>query len=86
MAQGAVSAGFPRQLTISASTDGTTWQPVWQGPTGARTVAAALDDPLDVRVLIEFPPVEARTLRLTQTGTAAEDEWAVAELSVLAGR
>jgi hypothetical protein len=86
LAQGALSAGFPRQLTISASTDGATWRPLWQGPTGARTVAAALDDPLDVRVFIEFPPVEAHVLRLTQTGTAVEDEWAVAELSVVAGR
>jgi hypothetical protein len=86
LSQGAVSAGFPRQLTISVSTDTATWQTVWQGPTGARTVAAALDDPLDVRVLIEFPPVEAEQLRLTQTGTSVEDEWAVAELSVLAGR
>jgi hypothetical protein len=86
LSQGAITAGFPRQLTISVSTDATTWRTVWQGPTGARTVAAALDDPLDVRVLIEFPPVEAQLLRLTQTGTAVEDEWTVAELSVVAGR
>jgi hypothetical protein len=86
LSQGAVSAGFPRQLTIDVSPDGAQWQTVWQGPTGARTVAAALDDPLDVRVLIEFPPVEASILRLTQTGHAVEDEWAVAELSVVAAR
>jgi hypothetical protein len=86
LSQGAVSAGFPRQLTIDVSPDGADWQTVWQGPTGARTVAAALDDPLGVRVLIEFPPVEAGLLRLTQTGQAVEDEWTLAELSVVAPR
>jgi hypothetical protein len=37
-------------------------------------------------VLIEFPPVEAGLLRLTQTGQAVEDEWTLAELSVVAPR
>ena len=63
LAHGPYSPGFPRQLTIAVSGGPGTWQTVWQGPTGARTVAAALDDPRDVRVLIEFPPVEARWLR-----------------------
>ena len=86
LAHGPYSPGFPRQLTIAVSGGAGTWQTVWQGPTGARTVAAALDDPRDVRVLIEFPPVEARWLRLTQTGQSGEDEWTVAELSVIGPR
>jgi hypothetical protein len=86
LSQGAVSAGFPRQLTVDVSVDGAHWKTVWQGPTGARAVAAALDDPLDVRVVIEFPAVEASLVRLSQTGGAVEDEWAIAELGVIAPR
>lgn len=83
LAHGPFTPGFPRQLTIEVADAPGAWRPVWQGPTGARTVAAALDDPREVRLYLEFTPVEARYLRLTQSGTSAVDEWAVAELQVV---
>lgn len=83
LAHGPFTPGFPRQLTIEVAEEPGAWRPVWQGPTGARTVAAALDDPRDVRLYIEFPPLEAKYVRLTQTGVSAVDEWAVAELGVV---
>ena len=50
LAHGPFSPGFPRQLTIEVAEEQGAWRPVWHGPTGARTVAAAFDDPRDVRV------------------------------------
>jgi hypothetical protein len=82
LAHGPFTPGFPRQLLVEVAEDRRIWRPVWQGPTGARTVAAALDDPREVRLFIEFPPAQARYVRLTQTGASAVDEWAVAELAV----
>lgn len=83
LAQGAFSWGFPRQLTIEVAGEDGPWRVVWQGPLGARTVAAALDDPRDVRIYLEFPPVAATRVRLTQTGASEVDEWAVAEVAVV---
>lgn len=83
LSQGAFPSGFPRELAIGSSTDGENWQTVWQGPTGALTVAAALDDPREVRLVVQFPVSKARFVRLTQTGRSLDDSWAVAELAVL---
>jgi hypothetical protein len=83
LAHGPFTPGFPRQLTIEVAEEPDAWRPVWRGPTGARTVAAALDDPREVRLYVEFAPVEAKYVRLTQTGTSGVDEWAVAELAVV---
>lgn len=83
LALGQYTLHFPRWLAISVSDDGATWQPVWDGPLGARAVAAALDDPLEVRIPLEFPAVRARYVRLTQTSRSLEHEWAIAELIVV---
>jgi hypothetical protein len=83
LALGAFPSGFPRELSIEVSTDDGGWRVVWQGPTGARTVSAALDDPREVRMVIEFAPVEARLVRLTQTGRSLDDSWAIAEMAIL---
>jgi hypothetical protein len=82
LALGQFTPYFPRGLAISVSDDGVTWQGVWDGPLGARAMAAALDDPLEIRIPLEFPAVRARHVRLTQTGRSPEREWAMAELSV----
>lgn len=83
LGHGPFGSGFPRQLTVEVAEEEDVWHPVWQGALGARTVAAALDDPREVRVYLEFAPIAARFVRLTQTGTSDVDEWALAELGVV---
>jgi hypothetical protein len=53
--------GYPRAYQVQVSTDGSTWSaPVAHGEgTGADTVVA-------------FAPVNAKFVRITQTGTAAD--------------
>jgi hypothetical protein len=56
---------------VQTSLDGATWgAPVAQGAGAATTV-------------MTFPPVQARFIRITQTGTAAGTEgWAIARIQV----
>lgn len=86
LGHGPFGSGFPRQLTVEVAAEEGVWHPVWQGALGARTVAAGLDDPLEVRVYLEFAPIQATFVRLTQTGASDVDEWAVANLGVVAAR
>jgi hypothetical protein len=81
---GAFAFGFPRQLTVETSTDGADWLRVWEGPTVVQALHAALVDPADVPLTVAFAPVQARYLRLRQTGREAGIPWWIGELQVLA--
>jgi hypothetical protein len=81
---GAFAFGFPRELTIDTSSDGAEWRRVWEGPTVLPALHAALVDPGDVPLTIEFAPAQARYLRLRQTGHEVGIPWWIGELQVLA--
>jgi hypothetical protein len=82
LAMGSYSFGFPRQLAVETSIDGTRWTEVWHGPTARLTVRAGLQDPLHVRVLIDFRPTDARFAKLRQLGRDTRVPWWIAELSL----
>jgi mono/diheme cytochrome c family protein len=68
---GAAVAG-PIQYTLRVSTDGSTWSPpVAQGAGATPTTVMA------------FTPVQAKFIRITQTGTApAKEQWAIAQIRI----
>jgi hypothetical protein len=81
---GAFAFGYPRQLTIDASADGSDWFRVFEGPTVLQALHAALVDPGDVPLTVPFAPTAARYLRLRQTGREDGIPWWIGELQVLA--
>jgi hypothetical protein len=81
---GAFAFGYPRQLAVDMSTDAGAWSPLWSGPTVIPALHAALADPGDVPLTIAFAPVQARYLRLRQTGREPGIPWWIGELQVLA--
>jgi hypothetical protein len=81
---GAFAFGYPRELTIETSADGAAWSRVWEGPTVLQALHAALVDPGDVPLTVAFAPVQARYLRLRQTGREVGIPWWIGELQVLA--
>ena len=74
--------GFPRELTVETSADGSNWTVVSGGPTAIATLRAALADPRDVPVIIPLQPTHARWVRLRQVAREIRTPWCVAELSV----
>lgn len=74
---------FPRRLVVEASLDGRDWTTLWQGPTSARALAAAIEAPRRMPLRVCFPAAQARHLRLRQQGGAQRFGWTVAELVVL---
>jgi beta-glucosidase len=69
-----VPVAGPIAYTLQVSMDGTQWgSPVAQGSGAAPTT------------VIAFTPVQAKFVRITQTGAAAGNEqWAIAQLRVYA--
>jgi hypothetical protein len=76
----------PRRLVVEGSLDGERWTELWEGGRGALTLLAAIDVPVRLPLRVEFPPAEARYVRLRQTGSDPVFYWSVAELAVLAAR
>jgi F5/8 type C domain len=83
LAMGRIIAAFPRGLEVSVSGDGKTWTQAWTGTTAGLAVEAALTDPqrVDVHVVVARQG-GVRFVRLLQQ-SAADHEWAIAELTVL---
>lgn len=73
----------PHHLEIDVSESGDDWRRVWDGLTYAPSLTGALQDVRRHEVPIRFDPVEARYVRLTQTGDETPYYWSVAELRVL---
>lgn len=82
LGQGPYTAAFPRELIVSVSADGVDWTDVWEGGGGAPALAAAVSDPREIRVVLTFPAVTARFVRVRQVGRS-DEPWAVAEFRVL---
>ncbi len=71
--RGALAMGPPAGYSVTVSTDGTTWSaPVAQGPGQ------------NPKTTIAFAPVEAKFVRITQTGTPANANtgWAIQRLTI----
>jgi len=82
LSMGAYSFGFPRELAVDLSLDGTTWQTVWQDETSVATVRAAVANPMSVPLTIDFEPSTAKFVRLRQLGRDERVPWWIAELYV----
>jgi hypothetical protein len=81
--QGAFAAWYPRALAVEGSVDGKDWKLAWSGSPVVAATCGALLDPL--RVPIRLPVSgTARYIKVTQTGRAAKDWWALAGLAVMA--
>jgi hypothetical protein len=81
---GQFNGDFPPELTVETSSDGTSWQPAWQGSLLAQAIRAGIRSPASLRIVVPFAPRAARYVRLTHP--AAKDYyWSIAELEVWSG-
>lgn len=69
--QGTSAADYPRNYKVETSTDGKAWTKVAQGK-GTGNVTE-----------INFPPVKAKLIKITQTGKGTDLFWSIHELRVL---
>jgi hypothetical protein len=76
----AYSFGFPRDLAIDFSRDGSNWQTAWRSETSVATVRAAVRDPSTVPVTFDLGGPEGRFIRLRQLGSDPSIPWWIAEL------
>lgn len=74
---------FPRSLQMAISDDGVKWRRVWRGRTAAKTIVAALREPLRVELDLPCNLCQGRFVRLRQLGRDPEFYWSIAELRVL---
>ena len=77
------STAFARAIAVDVSEDGLRWDTVATADGAAAALEAALRDPRRTSVTLSFEPRAAVHVRVRQLGTS-QDEWAVAELRVLA--
>ena len=83
LALGPFVADSPRLLQVEISDDGVKWNQIWRGPTAARTVTAAISDPVGVKLDFPCDQCRGRFVRLRQLGRDPFYYWSIAELSVL---
>jgi len=79
---GAFSWLFPAALAVETSEDGTLWTPAWSGTVLERTILAAMDDPKRLRIVVDFPPRQARYVRMRAASGGNDAPWTIAELEV----
>lgn len=84
LAFGPHGTGFPRELIVETSPDGTAWEAAWEGSPAALVLRAALESPRETRVALHFRPRTARSVRLRQIGRD-DRYWSIAELEVWTG-
>jgi hypothetical protein len=82
MTLGSRPSDFPRVLFIDSSTDGREWTAQWAGRPAAIAFAAALRHPRELPLTFALPRVQARLLRLRQTGQDPMFYWSIVELAV----
>jgi hypothetical protein len=82
VAVGGFQNDFPRHLIVSTSTDGTAWQPAWDGPVREAMVVAAFRDPTATPLSVSFRPRPARYVRLRNVGRDEGWYWSITELEV----
>lgn len=84
LAFGPHGTGFPRELIVETSSDGTSWEAAWEGSPAALVLRAALESPRETRVELRFPQRAGRHVRLRQIGRD-DRYWSIAELEVWTG-
>jgi hypothetical protein len=73
---------FPSGLEVELSEDGLTWSTVAAGPVLARAIVSAMENPRHLRLVMAFPPRQARLIRLRAAPADTEAPWTIAELEV----
>jgi hypothetical protein len=73
---------YPGALHAETSTDGEVWSLAWSGSVRERSIRAAMADPKHLRIVLAFPPRQARFIRLRAGQGTPEAPWAIAELEV----
>ena len=58
------------------------WTPAWSGTVLERTILAAMADPKRLRIVVGFPPRQARYVRMRAASGSNDAPWAIAELEV----
>jgi len=81
-ALGTNATNFPRHLIVETSIDGVEWAPAWDAHVVVPTILACMRDPKNPRVIVTFPPREARYVRLRQAGNHSQFFWSVSELEL----
>ena len=79
---GSYSWLFPAALAIETSEDGASWTPAWSGAVLERTILAAMNDPKRLRIVVGFPPRQARYVRMRAASGGNDAPWSIAELEV----
>ena len=72
----------PSALAVETSEDGASWNTAWSGTVLDRTILAAMEDPKRLRIVVAFPPRQARFVRLRAASGGNDAPWAIAELEV----
>jgi len=73
---------FPSALAVETSEDGTSWTPAWSGTVLDRAILAAMEDPTRMRIVVDFPPRQARYVRMRAASGGNDAPWTIAELEV----
>ena len=73
---------FPSALAVETSEDGMSWTPAWSGTVLDRAILAAMEDPKRMRIVVDFPPRQARYVRMRAASGGNDAPWTIAELEV----
>jgi hypothetical protein len=79
---GSFSWLFPAALAVETSEDGALWNLAWSGAVLERTILAAMADPKRLRIVVDFPPRQARYIRMRAASGGNDAPWTIAELEV----
>jgi hypothetical protein len=79
---GVYSYLFPAGMAVETSEDGALWSPAWSDMVFDRTIRAAMADPTRLRIVVDFPPRQARYLRMRATSSGSDAPWTIGELEV----
>jgi hypothetical protein len=73
---------FPGALAVETSEDGRLWTPAWSGSVYEQTTLAAMADPKRLRIVVAFPPRQARYIRMRGASGWNNAPWTIAEIEV----
>jgi hypothetical protein len=73
---------YPGALAVATSEDGESWNVAWTGTVLDRTILAAMEDPKRLRIVLAFPPRQARFIRMRAASGGSDAPWTISELEV----